>query len=270
MFLGGLHALFVGGTDINGILLLQIYIIGLLVLALIVYVYRSLVHGAFHKFYNYTVQSTIPKGDVIELDLKADGSEAPHLPGQFAFVKFEVQGVLNESHPFTISSHPNVAGLRFSIKQLGDYTRELSNLQNGTKVKIDGGYGTFSNAVITKPHQVWVAGGIGITPFLAMAKQLPQGQSVDLFYSLKTKSEAVYLDELQTDSQNDPNLKLHTWYTDTQGYLTAEQILKQVAEPNNTVFLICGPPPMMSSLRSQLRILGVKNDMIQTEEFSLE
>lgn len=270
VFLGGIHAIFVGGSDITTLLPLQVYILGLLALAASVYVYRSLVHKGFHKYYNYTVQSAQQKGEIIELHLTPIQAEAPHMPGQFAFLKLETKGELNQSHPFTISSHPSLPGLRFSIKQVGDFTKALSNVQKGTTAIVDGGYGTFSNTVVHTPRQVWVAGGIGITPFLAMAKQIPKDQKVDLFYSLKSKTEAVYLDELSADVKANPNLRLHTWYSDSQGLLSAEEVSRQAGNVHDATYFVCGPPAMMKALRKQFNHLGVKNSHIQTEEFSLE
>jgi predicted ferric reductase len=270
LFVGGIHALFVGGSDINSLLGLQIYIIGLLVLAAGVYVYRSLFHGGLHKFYPYTLKSVTPKGDITELQFVAEDAAIAQQPGQFAFIKFDTKGVLAESHPFTISAPPKPGTLRFSIKNLGDYTGAVAGLKPGATAKIDGPYGTFSNRVITNPRQVWVAGGIGITPFLAMAGSLGKNQKVDLYYSTKTAAEAVYLPELMQATKTRPNLRLIPFVTEREGFLTVERIFSTSQQLEGAAFLVCGPPAMMQALRKQLRAKGVANNAIHTEEFKLK
>lgn len=270
LFLGGIHAIFVGGSDINSLIGLQIYIIGLLILAASVYIYRSIVHKSFHKFLSYKVDLVTPKGDVTEICMSAVDEPINQLPGQFAFIKFETPGVLGESHPFTISAPPQAGKLRFSVKNLGDYTAAFSKLQVGTIAKIDGPYGTFSNKVINKPRQVWVAGGIGITPFLAMAGSLSGDQQIDLYYSTRTKQEAVYLSELQNLAKGKSNLILHPFVTDDQGFLSADYIFKASRNLDDAAFLVCGPPGMMRAMRKQLRAKGVKSHNIHTEEFKLK
>lgn len=270
LFLGGVHAIFVGGSDINSLFGLQIYIASLIILAMGVYIYRSIVHKSFHKFHTYKVDSVTAKGDVTEICMSAVDEPIKQLPGQFAFVKFETPGVLSESHPFTISAPPQAGRLRFSVKNLGDYTAMISKLQVGTIAKIDGPYGTFSNQVIKKPRQVWIAGGIGITPFLAMAGSLSGDQQVDLYYSTRTKQEAVYLSELQNLAKGNTNLILHPFVTEDQGFLTADYIFKASRNIDKAAFLICGPPGMMKAIRRQLRAKNVKNRNIHTEEFKLK
>lgn len=269
VFLGGIHAVFVGGSDVNNLFWLQTYIRFLLTLALVVYVYRSLFHGNFHKYLSYTISQVVPKGDVVELHMKPQNKVVGQLPGQFAFVKLDADGVLGESHPFTISADPHSQELRFSIKQLGDYTQALTSVRVGQKVKIDAPYGSFSNQIIKARHQIWVAGGIGVTPFLAMAAALDNTQKVELFYSVKTKEEAVYADELQARAKQNSNLTLYIVDSSKDGLLTADGILSKVQTGADIAFLICGPPAMMKALRSQLRAAGVHNKQIHTEEFSL-
>lgn len=269
VFFGLIHALFVGGSDLTSIPLLEIYILGLVGIAAAVYIYRSLFHKHFSKFYNYVVWDVVHKGDIIELHLASEAEALSYLPGQFAFIQIRKSGVLRESHPFTISMAPFDNRLRFSIKQLGDYTIALSEVTKGQKIKVDGPYGTFSNKIIKNPRQIWIAGGIGVTPFLAMAEGLDNSQQIDLYYSVKTKNDAVYLDELRKDAKKHPNLRIIPFSTDKYGYLNADIILKNSKNIDKAMYMICGPTAMMKSLRQQLKAKGVSNKQIHTEEFAL-
>lgn len=270
LFLGGIHAIFVGGSDINQIVLLQFYIFILLGLAAGVYIYRSIFHKGFHKFYDYKLDVVTPRGEVIELCLSTSGDSIKQKPGQFVFVKFDTPGVLGESHPFTVSAPPQAGKLRFSIKNLGDYTAAIQNIQPGLTAKIDGPYGTFSNTIIKNPRQIWVAGGIGITPFLAMAGALGGDQQIDLYYSVKNAQEAVYLEELQHLAKGKANLVLHPYYTEKSGLLTADYIFKASQNRKGAAYLVCGPPGMMKALKNQLVSGGVARHNVHTEEFGLK
>lgn len=269
LFLGGIHAIFVGGSDVRSLFWLQLYILTLLTLSAAVYIYRSLFHKNFHKYYDYKISNVVHKNDIIELHMAPTDKKLDYLPGQFAFVKLDQKGVLGEIHPFSISSNPAAQNLRFSIKQLGDYTGLLSDVKAGQSVKVDGPYGTFSNKVVNNNDQVWVAGGIGVTPFLAMAANLDDSQKVTMFYSVKTANEAVYKQDLQEIAKQKTNFRLIVIESDKDGMLTSEIILSKSKTTSETTYMICGPGAMMKALRSQLRTGGVANKNIHTEEFSL-
>ena len=272
LFLGGIHAFFVGGSDLaikTGMIGLQIYYLLLIGLAAVVYVYRSLFHGNFSKYLDYSLYKIIPLGNSYELQLSPQGKPLVFAPGQFAFIKLELDGVLGESHPFSMSSGPNDKSLNFGIKNLGDYTALLATAESGTKVKIDGPYGTFSNAIVKNPRQIWIAGGIGVTPFVSMAKALEDGQSVDLYYCAKTKDEAVYLSTLEKIASRKSNLKIILFTESQNNYLTASYIQKNSKSLDGANYMICGPPSMMKSLKAQLKKIGIKKRNINTEEFDL-
>ena len=272
LFVGSLHAVFIGSNDLGingGLVNLQAYIFVLIILAGVVYGYRSIYHGNFSKYYDYVLDDVISVGDVYEIRLSPSGNPMPYLPGQFAFIKIQATGVLGQTHPFSISSDTNVPQLSFGIKSLGDYTKLLANAKKGIKIKIDGPYGTFSNKIVANHRQIWVASGIGITPFLAMAKSLGGEQNVDLYYSTKTTQEAVYLPFLINLANRKINLKIIPFNTSTQGFLTADYIFNKSHQLSNANFMICGSPGMMASLKLQLKNKGVIRKNINTEEFNL-
>src|SRR5690606_18917013 len=95
-----------------------------------------------------------------------------HRAGQFAFVTFDrVEG----EHPFTIAcADRGDRWVTFEMKALGDYTRGLAQrLQARAPVTVEGPYGRFSLAPDHSGRpQIWVAGGIGVTPFLAWLESL--------------------------------------------------------------------------------------------------
>lgn len=272
LFIGAVHAVFVGGSNLganNGILSLQIYFAVLIGLALFVYVYRSIFHGNFNKFLEYKVVSSKVSGDNYELVLAPIADKLAFMPGQYSFIKVDSQGVLSQSHPFSMSSSPSDANLSFGIKVLGDFTMALKDVEKGSVVKVDGPYGTFSNNVIKAQRQVWIAGGIGVTPFMSMAKALGPDQQVDLYYSVKQADDGFYLDELRKLAAQKSNLKLIFHKTEKDGFLTTDMIFSKSKDLFDAAFLICGPASLMKAMKEQLRAKGVKKKYINTEEFNL-
>jgi predicted ferric reductase len=273
LFIGAIHAVMVGNSDLGftaiGIRSLQIYMFVLVALAAVVYVYRSIFHGNFAKYNIYKIDKINKSGENYELVLSPQGEPIKYLPGQFSFIKLEAEGILGQTHPFSMSSDPSKDKLSFGIKVLGDYTKELADAKVGTIVKVDGPYGTFSNKILKNPRQIWIAGGIGITPFVSMAKALGKDQKVDLYYSAKDSKQAVFMKDLESIANTKPNLKLIPFMEDKKGYITADTIYEKSKDIEGANFMICGPIMMMQSLRSQLRSKGVPNKNINTEEFNL-
>ena len=271
LFLGGIHAIFVGGSNLKGgVMSLTVYFAILLALAGLVYVYRSIFHGSFHRYFDYTIAKVVQRGNgIYDLVLKPNSKQIDFKPGQFAFIKLNTSGLLGQVHPFSMSSAPDEKLLTFGIKDLGEYTKRLGEVAEGLQVKIDGPYGTFSNQIVKNKRQVWIAGGIGITPFLAMSKALGSEQEVDLYYSVKTASEAVYLEDLRKVAKARSNLKIIPFAADKQGFITADYIFKTSRDLDDANFMICGPGPLMKALKLQLKARGVAKRNINTEEFNL-
>jgi len=273
LFVGAIHAVFVGGSNLgfsgNGILNLQIYFAVLITMALIVYVYRSIFHGNFAKFYEYKLDDIRKSGSIYEISLSPVSDKLNFVPGQYAFIKQDDKGLLAQSHPFSMSSSPSDKKLTFGIKALGDFTTALESAEIGSVFKVDGPYGTFSNEVVKNPRQVWIAGGIGVTPFVSMAKSADESQQIDLYYALKTKQDAFYLSELEELDKQKDNFRLITFFQDRDGYLTTDVVFDKSKNLDDANFMICGPPSMMKAMKKQLKQKGVKNKNINTEEFNL-
>lgn len=265
IFLAGYHALFVNGSDILKNAPLAIYMVVLGGAAAAVYVYRSLFHGRLNKAYSYQVEKVTSRGLVTDIWLRPAGQALNRYAGQFAFIEFVSQSVSDEPHPFTIAAGSNEERLRFCIKQLGDFTRTLPTLKVGDLATVEGPYGFFSFTKIVSKKQTWVAGGIGITPFLAMAHSLPSGYDITLYYCVSKQEDAVFLDELQQISKNLPTFKVIPFVSETQGQISGEIIAKTNAQD----YLLCGPPGMMKAITEQLVAKSVAKHNIHFEEFAL-
>lgn len=265
IFLGGYHALFVTGSDLRSNLPLFAYFTVLGGFAVGLYIYRSVFHRSLKRKFEYKVDSVSHSEGITVVWLKPLQKAMAFYAGQFAFFEFSSEAVDTESHPFSISSGSNNDYLRIAAKASGDYTSEFNKLRVGDLVKAEGPYGHFSFTKIQSTKQVWVAGGIGITPFLSMAHSLSSEYEVTLYYCVRTLSQAIFLEELQKVAAQKPGFKVVTVCDDQNQRITAAEMVSRSAQD----YLLCAPPAMMHSLDRQLRKLGVTKHNIHYEDFAL-
>lgn len=264
--IAGLHMLLVT-SDVSRNPYLKSYLFVILILSLLFVVYRK-----FFKPYSYYLLDKITQKSVgvFELILKPNKSKMNFVSGQFAFLSIRNSSFPSEEHPFSMTSVDSDDNLSFLIKSSGDYTGSLNQLKSGSLVRIDGPYGKFSYQNYDNKKQIWIAGGIGITPFLSMARDLSdQDYQIDLFYTAKTKDELVQLIELKNISEKNKNFRIISWISTEKERLTAEIIKNQVEDFSSGDIFICGPKPMMDDFKKQFINLGINSVRIHTENFSL-
>ena len=142
-------------------------------------------------------------------------------------------------------------------------------VEPGQAVQVSQAFGHFRLRKLNAPH-VWVAGGIGITPFLAWAQALPETHApVHLFACCKSREDLAHLQELRAVAKYNPNFHLHICASQAGERFCMEMLQDVLTEPAKTVVSFCGPEPMREELRTQLRKLGVKNRNFQYEEFRI-
>lgn len=226
--------------------------------------------GAGHR---YTVTGFDHSNDTTHLSLSPQGKSAvKHRAGQFAFLTVNQKG-LEEAHPYTISSGPREdKSLDFTIKSLGDFTHSLGRADNllNTEVRVKGPFGLFTRPRGAKTC-VWIAGGIGITPFKAWADSLkPDDAPSHLFYCVKTREDAVFIAELEKLSNDLTNFHLHVIESSIRPRLTAQDIVEKVGEPLDTLQVyFCGPKPMRQTLSKDLKARGLRPASFHFEEFEI-
>ena len=208
------------------------------------------------------------KLQILEIGIQLKGRWNGHRAGQFAFVSFDDKEGM---HPFTITSSWKRDGkLRFVIKELGDYTKTLHHILHiGNPVKIEGPYGQF-NFSSNKPRQIWVGGGIGITPFIARMKRLamhPDGKIIDLFHTTTVfDEEAIALLQRDADAAK---VRLHVLTDGVDGLLTVERIIQAVPKWQLSDIWFCGPARFGESLRRDFCARGLDSDDFHQELFAM-
>lgn len=159
--------------------------------------------------------------------------------------------------------------LRFTIKHLGDYTARIEDVALGAEAIIERPYGRFSHRYARGRRQAWIAGGIGIAPFLSMAAALDAdtGYDVTLFYGYADDGPPAILEELADVEARNPNLDLVLMDQHCDGILDVAALRARLGTLDGIEFLLCGPPPMLHSIRQQLDDAGVPSSRIHFEEF---
>jgi len=205
---------------------------------------------------------------VVSVQVALDKPWPGHQAGQFAFLTLHPG---EGAHPYTISSAWRGDNrITFTIKALGDYTGKLhQSVALGDAVKVEGPYGrfTFDGA---SPRQIWIGGGIGITPFIARLQALahaPDQRSIDLFHSTTVLDEAV-IGRLENDAQ-EAGVKLHVLWDPRDGRLDAHKLSQKVPDWKNADIWFCGPARFGQALRSQLRSMGFDVRRFHQELFEM-
>jgi predicted ferric reductase len=268
LFFGYLHV-FLIPSDISRYPSLRYYMLTVVSIGLIAFFYRVIFGKYLVSRYRYTV-SSIQKfaGGVLEIHMKPEVRRMAYKAGQFIFMSQIQEGISPEFHPFSITSPTNSEILSVAIKSLGDFTNTLSQLKTGGLVKIEGPFGQFHPNRYSLPNQIWIAGGIGITPFLSMARSRDRSAAVTLYYVVNSVDEAVFLPELLVIEKDNPAFSVHVHETKTSGLITAT-VIKGLEEINDKELFICGPKPMMRALKSQFIAIGIAKERVHTEEFDL-
>lgn len=217
----------------------------------------------------YIVQTATPVADaMVEISLKPLSNAVAAAPGQFVLVAFFAgpgfQGC-GEFHPFTVSAVGDDGAIRVGIKALGDCTRKIQSIGPGVTARVHGAFGSFLADRPAAP-QLWIAGGIGITPFLAQLRAGTVKQPTRLVYLYRTGADAAFLPELETLAGNDPGLSLKPVATGN-AVPDLNALLADVADLAQHAVYLCGPPGMVAGLRKTLRDRGMASHRIHFENF---
>lgn len=248
----------------SGVLLMLAAIIG------VVSLFYSLFGMNRRTAVPFTIEAVNTLERATEVVLKPVGDMFDFKPGQFAFVEVQGKG-WSEPHPFTISSAPGEDRLRFTMKVLGDWTRKVrEELRPGRDVMVRGPYGRFDAARALGKRQIWVAGGIGLTPFLSKLRAMQPGddRQIHLVYAAREEQDAIFLDELRSRAAELGNVTLIPLFSDDGNFARVDKMKENLPDPLSTYeYFMGGPKPMVDGLMKDLRKEGVSRKKIHTEAF---
>lgn len=266
---GAIHALvFTGSITIGPAI--RWYLVAIAFVGGAAFLYRSVAAAITLPWVRYRVDA-VRRLDpqTAEIRLAPLGEPMSYRAGQFAFLSIVGGHVSREPHPYSIVSAPDEPKLRFLVKALGDYTTKLQELEPGCEARVEGPYGGFWDEGASSPRQVWIAGGVGVAPFVAMARSLDIGrQDVDLYYCTEGPEQAHLIDELFGVADTNPKLRVIPVRRASLGRIDAEDIEGASRDIADKEIFICGPPRMMRNLADQFVALGAKRSRIHFEDFS--
>jgi predicted ferric reductase len=243
------------------------------VVAMSAYGYDELVRRRRDPQADYTVRSVQrPAPDVVDVTLAPTGpAPLPVEGGQFVYLRIGGSRAWRE-HPFSVAGTGPDGSVRLTVRALGRDTRRLyAGLRQGLPATLAGPYGMFDHT-LGGACQIWIAGGIGIAPFLGWLSgpdraRLPR---VDLFYCTPTAADAPFLPELTAAARRQPALRIHPVHSRSEGRLTAEKIQAAAGSlTSDTHVFLCGPAAMVEDLSNGLRRHGLSRDHLHAEFFAL-
>jgi ferredoxin-NADP reductase len=191
------------------------------------------------------------------------------VPGQATEVSINKPAWKDEKRPFTFTSLPDAPYLEFTIKSYKDHdgvTNELYKLQKNDELIIGDSWG----AIEYKGPGYFLAGGAGITPFIAILRKLAQdnkAQGNKLFFSNKTTNDIILKDELTTILGESAIYIITDEKTDQyyNGFIDEAYLKKNITDLDKH-FYVCGPPAMVESISAILNKLGAKADSVVFEK----
>jgi ferredoxin-NADP reductase len=191
-------------------------------------------------------------------------------PGQAADVSISRQNWEQELRAFTFTSLPDDAYIEFTIKTYPSHngvTGQLLSLDKGDELLIHDVFGD----IAYKGEGIFIAGGAGVTPFIAILKQLQKENNAGnnkLIFANKTKADIILEDKFrQLLGDNFINILSEENIADYEhGYISAD-LIKKHADGHSQYFYLCGPDPMMQAVEKHLFSLGIPESFIVKEAF---
>ncbi|EMG36997.1 putative ferric reductase [Desulfocurvibacter africanus PCS] len=295
-------------ADIAAYPLLRALMYALLAIAAASFVYIRFLYRFLGPHYRYAVSRLEKIADILELTFAPQGRKMDFKPSQFVYLVVRKPGISPEPHPYSIACGYSLgAEFKLGIKQTGDHTRSIEALTKGDPVDVYGPYGRFSDRFLAGGRDcVFIGGGIGITPFLGMwhvalhSEERLSAESVSgelrrmhpeiiktwksprvfLFYVCREEHEASFDDDIRQevvlsqfhgfDNLEKRGHRYELYLSSKQGRIDARYIADRV--PGGVLdkdIYLCGPTPMVDSLISQFRRMGVPADQFVVEDFNL-
>ena len=210
----------------------------------------------------------------VSLALKDPGG-MHYLPGQY--VNVSVPGT-TQTRSYSFSSMPRDGVVQFLVRNIpgglmSSYLAERAKA--GDVVTIAGPIGSFYLRDVTRPV-LFLAGGTGLAPFLAMLEELERGganQPIHMVYGVTNDADLVELDKLEAFATRNPNFTFTTVVAaedsthPRKGYVT-HHLPDTALNGGNVDVYLCGPPPMVDAVRAHLHEKGVVPTSFHYEKFS--
>ena len=243
----------------------------ILVVLYTVIAFGSYGHYAYDKYINVQVGllKNVRKVDsnITELTITTSNSVLRKIEaGYFAFISFPNIKGMKEPHPFSILNIPERDGyVQMSIEGVGDFTKNLPNLETEEKVNLTRGYGVLSSMIEKSGKNekfVLIGGGIGVVPLLGLADKF-DNKDITFLYTVKKDKKLLYQEKFELWNERS-NFKSYS----QNGRFTTEQLDKYLPVGEEYNYIIAGPMVMNTAYEKMLKEKGIKKNRIFYEGFN--
>ena len=193
--------------------------------------------------------------------------------GQFFIIRPLAKGLWWQAHPFSVSAAPTTAGIRFTIKELGDDTPNLLKVKPGTRVLLEGPYGVFTADRAAGSPIVLIAGGVGIAPIRAILEDCGPEQQPILIVRLRHEGDFAHRAEIE-DLIRTRGGQLHLivgpreWFAARDPF-SVQSLTTMIPDITGRHAFICGPASLESAVVKGLRKAGMQSSSIHLERFGV-
>ena len=188
--------------------------------------------------------------------------------GQFFQWRFFTRDLWWHAHPYSLSAMPQPPFIRLTVKGLGDQSRAVSRLKPGTRVFIEGPYGTFTRHARSTERVTLIGAGVGITPLRALLEDLPASVDVTVVVRASAPKDIVHRQEL-VDLVEERGGRLHEVVGSRhKARLDARSLRRLVPDIGRSDVYVCGPKSFNEALIATMSRLGVPRSRIHEEVFS--
>ncbi len=230
--------------------------------------YKLLLYRFASNHAEYRVAQATRAGSGLHLQLEPLAKPISFRPGQFCFVSMKEDG-LREPHPFTIA-RVGSGQLHFVIRDLGDYTHRLiERTREGMHADVYGPFGRFERSPGGR-REVWIAGGVGIAPFIAWLTDPSAKRTVaaTLFYFFSPGSEFPTVERVrELASESGAEVVPMSEGPSDPGFTRRFEHIVNEAGPANVEIALCGPKGLLERVRAIMSRLGVPEANLRFEYF---
>ena len=189
--------------------------------------------------------------------------------GQFFCWRFLTRDMWWQAHPYSLSALPQPPYMRLTVKGVGDHSAALARLKPGTRVAVEGPYGTFTRHAQRRPRALLIAAGIGVTAVRALLEDLPRSTR-PVVVLRATRREDLVLGAEIADLVKRRGGKLHELTgAREQATINERSLPRIVPDFSQRDIYVCGPEGFVAEVVGVARSLGVPGEAIHHEAFAL-
>ena len=189
--------------------------------------------------------------------------------GQFFCWRFLAPGIWWQAHPYSLSALPRPPYLRLTVKDVGDHSATLARLRPGTRVMVEGPYGTFTTHFLHRRRVVLIAAGIGVTALRALLEDLPPGSRPIVILRATRPEDLVLTGEIRELVQHRRGQYHELVGSRDQAQLDGRTLRRLVPDLDRRDVYVCGPEGFVTAAAELARRLGVPDEAVHHEAFAL-